>query len=242
MRETAQRHWQTTVFSSPCCCCFLCPNWNFLQFEWCLLAHIRQTKPNNQNSLNKCIKHLGQTARPRRTATDQKGLLSPSSRSRSWVRFPAFPPGCSCSWNTASCLGRCNCTQAWNRWRLRGKGESLGKTRGAEQHCSRTLLPSRTHLWTRGSRPRGNVCRGRCGSEARLWGPSAAGLSAPLARCCTTESALAQSRLAGGGVQTERPIFQCDHVTEKSYIELQLVLLCPHNGKSHLLSNTSSLN
>lgn len=81
-----------------------------------------------------------------------------------------------------------------------------GLKQGAEKQCSRTGRAGRcrTHLWTPGSRPRGNVCRGRCGSEAHLWGSSAAGLSAPSARCCTTQSALVGSRFSSRWRKSEK--------------------------------------
>lgn len=138
--------------------------------------------------------------------------ISPFFRSLSWAGFPGFPPGYSCSWNTASCLGRCTCTQAWNKWRLQSKGGrggkrfSLKKSSGSTQN-TKSAGRCRIHLWTRGSRPRGNVCRGRCGSEAHLWGLSAASLSTLSAQCCTTQSALAGSWFSLGGRRREkRPI------------------------------------
>lgn len=59
--------------------------------------------------------------------------LSPSSRSQSWSRSPPCPPGGFCSWSTASCLGCCTCTRAWNRWRLQRKegGDKNQTMRGA---------------------------------------------------------------------------------------------------------------
>lgn len=57
-------------------------------------------------------------------------------------------------------------------------------------------LSESIHLWTLSSRLRENVCRGRCENARSLEGSSLAGLSAPLARCCTAESAPARRLLA----------------------------------------------